>query len=106
MTGSSVTNYHVVFDDWFATVFSSDEQLPDFGSDRWKKLLGDSEFQYTQEEDDTKSQLLEVPDQDIATRYAIRSAEITAAMDNNPQLRNLQAPITVGSSSFGTRTTS
>jgi len=45
-TGSITPQFHVVFDDWFSTVASDPAQLPDFNSDEWNKLFGDSAFQY------------------------------------------------------------
>lgn len=46
-----LAQYHVVFDGWFATVASSEDQLPDFNSPEWARLFGDSHFQYLTEED-------------------------------------------------------
>ena len=45
-TGSITPQFHVVFDNWFSTVASDPAQLPDFNSDEWNKLFGDSTFQY------------------------------------------------------------
>jgi hypothetical protein len=61
-TGSIVTNFHVVFDDWFSTVSSSEEQLPDFGSDQWNKLFGESEFQYILDDQEADLKPEETPD--------------------------------------------
>ena len=44
-TGAITPQFHVVFDDSFTTVASSDDSLPDFGSDEWHKLFGDSTYQ-------------------------------------------------------------
>jgi hypothetical protein len=49
-TRAITTPYHVVFDDWFATVGSDPAELPDFKSDEWNKLFGDSEYQYVKDE--------------------------------------------------------
>ena len=51
-TGSITPQFHIVFDDWFATVSSSSNELPDFGSDEWTKLFGDSVYQYVLDDDD------------------------------------------------------
>ena len=45
-TGSITPQFHVVFDDLFSSVTSDPSQLPDFNSNEWNKLLGDSAFQY------------------------------------------------------------
>ena len=44
-TRVTTTPYHVVFDDWFATVASDPEELPDFHTPDWYKTFGDSEYQ-------------------------------------------------------------
>ena len=41
-TGAITAQYHIVFDDWFATVPTDTEAIPDFNSDTWAKLFGDS----------------------------------------------------------------
>ena len=46
LTGSITTKYHVVFDDHFATITSDGKDLPDFNSDAWSKVFGDSSLQY------------------------------------------------------------
>ena len=43
-TGAITMAFHVVFDDWFATVPSG--SLPAFDSDEWQCLFGDSSYQY------------------------------------------------------------
>ena len=50
-TGAITPQFHVVFDDWFATVPSESENLPDFNSDDWKKMFGESRFQYVLDEE-------------------------------------------------------
>ena len=50
-TGSITPQFHVVFDDWFATVASSIANLPDFNSPMWQKMFGDSDFQYLDDEE-------------------------------------------------------
>ena len=45
-TGTITPQFHIVFDDWFATVTSNIEDLPDFNSEEWSKMFGDSTFQY------------------------------------------------------------
>ena len=76
-TGSIVSNYHVVFDDWFSTVSTSVDTLPDFGTDDWNRLFGDSDYQYVVEEDD---EFVEFPKEDhddvdapLATNHRLTS---------------------------------
>ena len=42
-TGTITPQFHVVFDDWFATVATSVDDLPDFNSTAWSKMFGDSD---------------------------------------------------------------
>jgi hypothetical protein len=51
-TGSITPQFHVVFDDWFATVNTTVEDLPDFNSPDWTNLFGESEFQYILDDED------------------------------------------------------
>jgi hypothetical protein len=41
-TGAITAQYHVVFDDWFSTISSDPDSLPDFNSTTWSELFGDS----------------------------------------------------------------
>ena len=51
-TGSLTAQFHAVFDDWFATVGASADQLPDLNSDEWAKMFGESTYQYLLDDDD------------------------------------------------------
>ena len=51
-TGSITAQFHVVFDDWFSTVSTELHDIPDYASEDWQKLFGDSEYQYTFDETD------------------------------------------------------
>ena len=48
-TGTITPQHHVVFDDWFATVSTSEEAIPDFGSPEWSNLFGESAYQYMED---------------------------------------------------------
>ena len=45
-TGAITPQFHGVFDDFFHSVDSDPENLPDYGSDAWLKMFGDSRYQY------------------------------------------------------------
>ena len=53
-TGAINCQFHVVFDDWFTTVTTSVDDLPDFNSTAWSKMFGDREYQFIRDEDDTQ----------------------------------------------------
>ena len=55
-TGYITPQFHVVFDDWFTTVTSTADTLPDFNSPEWSQIFGDSHYQYPF--DDEKERLL------------------------------------------------
>lgn len=50
-TGAITPQFHIVFDDDFTTIATSIEDLPDFGSDEWMNLFGDSSYQYVLDDD-------------------------------------------------------
>jgi hypothetical protein len=54
--------FHVVFDDWFATVPAASGEPPSFDSAEWTQLFGDSMYQYVCDDGD----LLETSDLDHA----------------------------------------
>ena len=61
-TGAITPQFHIVFDDWFATIGANHDELPDFSSDEWNKMFGDSTYQYITEEiedEDNREDLLE-----------------------------------------------
>jgi hypothetical protein len=51
-SGAITAQFHVVFDDWFATVSTVADTLPDFHSPEWSQLFGDSVYQYPFDDDD------------------------------------------------------
>ena len=52
ITHRITAQFHCVFDDWFSTVSTAIEDIPDYSSEAWQKLFGDSEYQYTFDDDD------------------------------------------------------
>ena len=60
-TRTITTPYHVVFDDWFATVGSSVDEVPDFQTPEWQQLFGDSTYQFVQDGDWSQPDPIETP---------------------------------------------
>ena len=86
-TGSITAQFHVVFDDWFATVSSDSEQLPDFCSDEWLKMFGDSTWQYVDNEDnDDTAQIEEENDLHDHSRTKAHMDRVISAQGANPPL--------------------
>ena len=55
-TGYISPQFHIVFDDWFATIGASKNEMPDFQSKEWLQMFGSSIYQYMFDEDDTDKQ--------------------------------------------------
>ena len=81
-TGTITPRFHIVFDDWFQTVSTDVDALPDFNAPAWKQLFGESEFQYEFESGDLE-QLRDLTDNidtsiealhDAAARERVQSA--------------------------------
>jgi hypothetical protein len=72
-TGSITPQFHVVFDDWFATVSTDKDDLPDFHSDSWMKMFGESAYQYVLDDDDSPH-LEEANSNDIFQQSSVGSA--------------------------------
>jgi hypothetical protein len=61
-TGAITAQFHVVFDDWFPTVTSMENELPDLNLDGWKHMFGESTYQHPLDDvgaDDTEFLRLE-----------------------------------------------
>lgn len=74
LTRTTTTPWNVVFDDWFATVASVEGELPDFGSDEWQKLFGDSCYQFMDADDETMDDQLEGAPPSLVPRERVADA--------------------------------
>ena len=81
-TGAITPQFHVVFDDWFATVSSTIGSLPDFSSDAWMKLFGDSAYQYVPHES-IEDAVLDPSDATNSARHSIRQDHVAASFENS-----------------------
>jgi hypothetical protein len=59
VTGTISPQFHCVFDDWFSTVFSDPDRIPDFEQSPWTNLFSESRFQYPFDADDGAAPPLE-----------------------------------------------
>jgi hypothetical protein len=81
-TGSITPQFHVVFDDWFATVSIDESSLPDFATAEWQNLFGDSAYQYVPFDDDDIIEDEDLPTAALQRQQAVRQAfERTALSD-------------------------
>ena len=56
-TGNITAQWNVVFDDWFSTVATNVEEMPDFNADEWSKMFGTSTFDSQPDDEETESDL-------------------------------------------------
>ena len=84
-SGYITPQFHVVFDDWFATIATETASLPNFNSPAWSKLFGDSTYQYVSDnanETDAQSTPDDEHDHELTSR---RQSSVSEAMDHqNP----------------------
>ena len=81
-TGSITAQFHVVFDDWFTTVATKIEDLPDLNTPAWSKLFGDSTYEYIFDEDDFAPDQQPPDSQDL--HDMIRQDEVRSHFDLKP----------------------
>jgi hypothetical protein len=72
-TGYITPQYHAVFGDWFATVATNVDALPDLNTTRWAQLFGDSRNQFPFDEDNNND----------ATEEALMDSQVTEAINEN-----------------------
>ena len=78
-SGAIISAFHVVFDDWFATVPLPDDYA--FPDEEWQRLFGDSEYQFMFDDDDDSPFSLQ-SDLDAFTRHDLvgdRIAQVAPA---------------------------
>ena len=81
-SGAMKTIFHVVFDDWYATVSSNPADFPDFQSPEWREMFGESEFQYPLEDEVTN-----LPAHKPPVRESERELRVRKAMEaTNPPI--------------------
>jgi hypothetical protein len=92
-SGYITPQYHVVFDDWFATVSTNVDALPDFNTTRWARLFGDSRFQYPFDENN-EGDTDEEARMDSQTTEAVNKNQtaVATAMDKTTAVEVLPVP--------------
>jgi hypothetical protein len=92
-TGYITPQYHIVFDDWFATVATNVDALPDFNTTRWARLFGDSKYQFPFDEDDNDDATEEARMDSQATEAVNENqTRVAAAMDESSAIEQLPVP--------------
>ena len=93
-TGAITPQFHIVFDDWFATVSANHNEIPDFSSKEWNKMFGNSTYQYIM--DEPTEQEGEFTDLIDTINSEIKSNQISQSQDNvdPPQPLDVEQPAT------------
>ena len=81
-TGYMKAIFHCFHDDFFSTVSSTEDQIPDFNSPEWSQMFGDSVYQYP-DEDEADEDSGNAPSQLAVDREA-RVRQIVDADDPDP----------------------
>ena len=82
-TGSITAQFHVVFDDLFSTVTSSESHLPNFQSREWDELFGDATHHYVIDDDEEAADDMIYPDS-AQDKAATHRETVEAAFDQQP----------------------
>jgi hypothetical protein len=84
-TGSINSQFNIVFDDWFATVASSADDLPDFNSPDWADMFGDSTFHFNfdDDDDDDASQAGVEPNPDLPEALRRSHQAVSQSMEHH-----------------------
>jgi Reverse transcriptase (RNA-dependent DNA polymerase)/Zinc knuckle len=84
--------YHVVFDDWFATISTTSDDLPDFNSESWQKLFGESSYQYVREDDSDNEDTVENVPAEVMDDAISRQNRVERALDRQAPPTPLSVP--------------
>ena len=82
-TGPITSQFHVVFYDWFGPIAVSPDDLPNFNSDAWTKMFGDSSFQFLPD-DDNNEPSPDTSDTNVSHLFASHRQAISDAMAITP----------------------
>ena len=92
-SGAITAQFHAVFDDWFATIATAIEDLPDFTAAAWTKMFGDSVYQFVSDDnDDTDTNPVDPTDATDAATFESRRTLVETAMDKTTPI----TPLPVG----------
>ena len=83
-TGYITLQYHIVFDDWFATLATNVDALPDFNTTCWARLFGNSRYQFPFNKDNDNNATEEARmDSQAADAIDENQTRVAGAMDEN-----------------------
>jgi len=88
-SGAITAQFYIVFDNWFATVAVSENELPDLQADEWARMFGGSTYQYPF--DDVDWDEPDAMEEDLRMRFECRRDDIAHAIEAFNQPAPLQA---------------
>ena len=91
-SGYITAQFHIVFDDWFATVATNADALPDFNTNRWARLFGDSRYQFPFDESDEVTAEEARLDSNAAMEVDGNESSVAKAMDIASDVQQLHVP--------------
>ena len=93
-TGYITPQFHIVFDDWFATVSASADDLPNFNDASWQRMFKDSTYQYVLDDEDEERLIVEASDYEQAQDLLSRMQRVSTAIDAStlPQVLPVAPP--------------
>ena len=94
-SGAITAQFHAVLDDWFATIATSLDDLPDFTAKAWTEMFGDSVYQFVSDDDDATNQEHDPTDATDAHAFESRRNQVSSAMNaiNPPQPLPVPLPV-------------
>jgi hypothetical protein len=93
-TGYITAQVHIVFDDWFATVSASADDLPNFNDKYWQRMFQDSTYQYVLDDEDEERLLVDATDYEQAQDLLSQMQRVASAIDAStpPQVLPVAPP--------------
>ena len=93
-TGYITAQFHVVFDDWFATVTADPDALPNFAAESWKRMFKDSTYQYILDDEDEARLIVETDEFDRSQNALLQQQQIATAIEEAtpPQALPVEPP--------------
>jgi hypothetical protein len=77
----TVQSHIVVFDDWFATVFASTDNLPNFNDKCCQRMFRDSTYQYVLDDEDKERLIFDATVYEQAQHLLSRMQRVASAID-------------------------
>ena len=88
-TGVITAQFHIVFDDWFATDSASADDLPNFNADCWQRMFKDSTYPYVLDDEDEDRLIAESTDYKQAQDLLSQMQRVASAIDSSTPLQVL-----------------